>query len=345
MIKKVLITGGSGFFGENLVSKLISKGYICSVLDLNSPDKSLTQNIVFHQVDIRDKKKVIKCCKDINIVIHCVAQVPLAKNKDLFQSVNYEGTRNILDAAKLNNCEHFIYLSSSAVYGVPDFNPINELSNTNPCEDYGKAKLDGEHLVNKFNKDGLNTTIIRPRTILGNGRLGIFQILFEWIYKGKNIPVFDKGVNTYQFIHSNDLVDSIILCCKKNAYGIYNIGAEEYCSMHETLSELIIHSKSKSKIKSLNSNFVIPIMNLFSMLGLSPLASYHAKMYGKSIYFDISKSKKELNWNAKYSNIEMIKESYDWYIKNRNKVLKSKGNSQHKSIVKQRILYFFSKIF
>jgi len=345
MSKKVLITGGSGYLGENLVLKFLSKGFKCSVLDLNIPDKSLISKIDFFQIDIRDKKNVIKCCRDINIIIHCVAQVPLAKDKRLFKSVNYEGTRNILEASSINNCDHFIYISSSAVFGIPDSNPVFEFSNTIPCEEYGQAKLDGENLVNEYYTKGLNVTIIRPRTILGNGRLGIFQILFEWIYKGKNIPVFDKGKNIYQFIHSDDLVKSIILCCEKKAYGVFNIGTEDYCSMHETLSELIVHSKSKSKIKSINSSLIIPFMNFFSFLGLSPLGAYHARMYGKSLYFDMSKSKNELKWKSKHSNIQMIKESYDWYIKNRDKILLTKGKSHHKSMVKQKILYLFSKIF
>jgi len=345
MSKKVLITGGSGYLGENLVSKFLSKGLHCSILDLNIPDKALIPKIDYYQIDIRNKKKLIEYCNGINIIVHCVAQVPLAKDKNLFESVNYEGTRNILEASLINNCDHFIYISSSAVFGVPDSNPVNEFSKTVPCEEYGQAKLDGENLVKQYFNKGLNTTIIRPRTILGNGRLGIFQILFEWIYQGNNIPVFDSGKNIYQFIHLDDLVDSILLCYEKKAYQVYNIGTEDYCSMHETLSELIIHAKSRSKIKSINSSLIIPFMNFFSFIGLSPLGSYHAKMYGKSLYFDVSKSKSELNWKSKYSNIQMIKESYDWYIKNRTQILLSKGKSRHKSVVKQKILYLFSKIF
>ena len=57
------------------------------------------------------------------------------------------------------------------------------------------------------NKNEMNITIIRPRTILGSGRLGIFQILFEWVYSNQNLPVFDKGNNIYQFIHCDDLSD------------------------------------------------------------------------------------------------------------------------------------------
>ncbi len=343
--EKVLITGGSGYLGQKVLIKFLELGYECSVLDINKPESNFDSKINYFQVDIRDKTKVIDSCKGINIIVHCVAQVPLAKNKHLFKSVNYFGTQNILEASLINNVSHLIYISSSAVYGVPEINPVFEYSPTIPCEEYGKAKLDGEKLVHEYQRKGVNTSIIRPRTILGPGRLGIFQILFEWVYQGRNIPVFDGGKNIYQFIHSDDLVNAIVLCCRKKAFDVFNVGAEEYCSMYETLNSVIKHSKSKSKIRSLNSNLVIPFMNFFSFTGLSPLGAYHAKMYGKSLFFDTSKSNKKLNWKSKFSNIRMMKENYDWYILNRKDIFESTDRkSHHSSLVRQKILKLVGKL-
>ena len=343
MSKNILVTGGSGYFGEKVVEEFVKLGYKCSVLDINSFDSNLGSKVDFFQVDIRDKNKVIQCCKGIDIVVHCVAQVPLAKNKKLFKSVNYQGTENILESSIINGVDHFIYISSSAIFGIPESNPVSEESPTIPCEVYGQAKLDGENLVQSYNNK-LKTTIIRPRTIIGPGRLGIFQILFEWIYQGKNIPVFDKGNNIYQFVHSDDLVRSIVLSCKNDVYGVFNIGTEDYCSMYETLESVIKHSKSKSKIISLKSNLIIPFMNLTSFIGISPLGKYHSKMYGKSLYFDLSKSKNKLGWSSKYSNKEMMIENYNWYVLNRKNILNSKKNkSHHKSAVEQKILSLVSK--
>ncbi len=85
-------------------------------------------------------------------------------------------------------------------------------------------------------------------------------------------------------------------------------------------------------------------MHLFSKLGISPLGPYHANMYGESIYFDISKSEKILNWTPKYSNNEMILQSYNWYVNNREEILNSKSNlSAHKSAMKQKALWFIGK--
>jgi nucleoside-diphosphate-sugar epimerase len=343
MNKKVLITGGSGYFGETLTQKLIDKGYDCSIYDLNKPSNDLIKNVKYFDGDIRDFDKVNKACKDIEIIFHNVAQVPIAKNKYLFESVNNIGTKNILDAAKNNKCEHFIYTSSSAIYGVPKENPVNELTMPSPVEAYGKAKLDGENACIAY-ENNFKVTTIRPRTILGGGRLGIFQILFEWIYQNQNIPVFDNGDNIYQFVHTEDLAEACIQTMILQKSGAFNIGAKNYGSMRETLQFLLDNSNKKSSIRSIQSKKVIPFMHLASKLGISPLGPYHAKMYGKSMYFDITKSEDILNWTPKYSNKEMILQSYNWYISNREEILNPKTNlSAHKSAMKQKVLWLVGK--
>ena len=255
------------------------------------------------------------------------------------------GTENILWASLQNKIKSFIYTSSSAIYGIPSLNPVLESTDPKPGESYGKAKLDGEKIVLEYMNKGLKCSIIRPRTILGNGRLGIFQILFEWVYQNKNIPVFDSGSNIYQFVHSEDLADAMIKCIHTKNPGIYNIGASDFCTMKETLAHLINNSKSTSKIKSINSRIIIPFMKLASVLGISPLGAYHSMMYGKSMYFDIAKAKKELKWEPKFSNKEMILESYNNYIDNRVSILNNnKKKSPHKGPVKQGILNLINSI-
>lgn len=338
---KVLVTGGSGYFGELLTKKLLQRGYDCSILDINKPDSSIIDEIDYFQCDIRDYEKVLNSCQNIDVVFHNVAQVPLAKNNELFKTVNYDGTKNILRASVNQEVKKFVYTSTSAIFGVPESNPVDEDTPPSPAEEYGKAKLDGEKLSLKQSSDALEVSVIRPRTILGHGRLGIFQILFEWVYKGYNIPVFDKGTNIYQFIHADDLAEACILASEKDRGGIYNIGTDEFSSMYETLNQLVQYADTGSEIRSLPSKLVVPVMKLASSLGLSPLGAYHALMYGKSLYFDVSKAKNELGWQPEYSNKKMMIDSYDWYVKNRESILNSTDQdekSHHKSAIKQGVL-------
>lgn len=333
-----LVTGGAGFFGEEIISKLLSQGEKVRSLDLNIP-KIKHPNLEIIYGDIRDKEIVSQATKNIEIVHHNVAQVPIAKDRKQFWSVNEEGTKTILESAYKNKIKHFVYTSSSAVYGVPEKNPVTEKSTKIPLEDYGMAKLGGEILCEKYRKKGLSCSIIRPRTILGKGRLGIFQILFEWIFNGRNIPVIDEGKNSYQFIHSSDLADACIVAGREMCNDDFNIGARDFGTMKEALQNLIDHAQSKSKIKSIPFKITKFAMDVTSTIGLSPLGKYHALMYGKDMYFDTTKAEKLLGFNPAFSNDQMFQHSYDWYCTNRNKIIAGElRGSRHQSKLKRGIL-------
>lgn len=345
-MKKVLVTGGSGYFGSLLIEKLIRKGYDVGCLDINNPDK-FSNNVAFHKCNISDLESLKQIFSNYSTIFHNVAQVPLAKDQKLFREVNITGTENVCEAALYNNCEKLVYTSSSAVFGVPKSNPVNEETSPSPGEEYGKAKLEGEFICKNYSKKGINISVIRPRTIIGHGRLGIFSILFNWVSQGVNIPVLNNGDNIYQFVHADDLADACILSSNKlNKYDVYNIGSDDYGTMRSTLEELCNYAGTGSKVFSLPMKPVEIGMNIMSKLGLIPLAPYHSLMYGRSLYFDISKAKGELGFNPKYSTKKMFQESYDWYLNNTYNKDINKGKSHHKTSVNEsflKIIRWYSK--
>lgn len=343
MKKKALITGGAGYFGSLLLRKLLEKDYECVIFDLNDAEDR-PEEVEFIQGDIRDYAAVLAACKGVNVVHHNVAQVPLAKDKEAFHTVNYNGTENLLRAALEAKVDKVVHTSSSAIFGIPDQNPVTENTPPRPGEAYGKAKYEGELLCKTYVDKGLDVSIIRPRTIMGHGRLGIFQILFEWIYEGHNVPVFGKGDNVYQFVHADDLAEACILAGERQSSGTYNCGAEKFGSMREVLEALCRHANTGSKVTSVPMAPAVLGMKITSAIGLSPLGAYHSLMYGNSMYFDISKAKKELGWNPKFSNEEMFIESYEWYVKNRDAVINSTTGSHHRRGVKQGVLSLVKRI-
>ncbi|MFC1481844.1 NAD-dependent epimerase/dehydratase family protein [Candidatus Neomarinimicrobiota bacterium] len=338
----VLVTGGSGYFGSLMLRKLHEKGESCRNFDIIPPQERLVDE-EFQQGDIRNPEDIVHACRGIRVVYHNVAQVPLAKDKSLFRSVNIDGTRNLLDAALKSGVQKVIYTSSSAVYGVPDSNPVNEHSPKFPGDPYGQAKLDGEKLCLEYREKGLDVSIIRPRTIMGHGRLGIFQILFEWIFNGHNVPVLGKGDNQYQFVHAYDLADACLLAAQRPGAADYNCGTDRFGTMREVLEGLCGEVGTGSRVKSVPMWPATMGMKITSMVGLSPLSGYHSLMYGRSLYFDISKIQEELGWQPKYSNDEMFMESYAWYLKHRDHILGATGASHHRSSVNEGILSLVRK--
>lgn len=332
-----LVTGGSGYFGHLLVEKLRAAGERVGVFDLlDSTERS--PEVELHQGDIRDLAAIRAACEGVEVIYHNIAQVPLAKDRKLFWAVNRDGTSNLLKAARMAGVRKVVYTSSSAVFGVPEHNPVLPDTAPTPMEAYGRAKYEGERLCLEAAEQGLEVAVIRPRTILGHGRLGIFQILFEWIREGRNVPVLGSGDNRYQFVHADDLADACILAGRQPGTAIYNCGAERFGTMREALENLCRHAGTGSGVRGVPMGLAVAGMRLTSTLGLSPLGPYHALMYGRSLYFDISAAKDDLGWQPRWSTDEMLADSYDWYLAHRDDVLRSGGGSHHRSAVRQGVL-------
>ncbi|OHV78886.1 NAD-dependent epimerase/dehydratase family protein [Ensifer sp. LCM 4579] len=332
-----LVTGGSGYFGELLSKQLLRQGTYVRVFDLNPPGFS-HPNLEFFKGTILDRNAVKQAVSGVNKVFHNAAQNPLAKDVDLFWSVNKDGTQIIADETAAAGVEKLIYTSSSAVFGAPKSNPVTESTEPKPGEEYGRAKLAGEIICKRaVQRHGLDVAIVRPRTILGHGRLGTVHVLFNWIERGLDVPVLAGGHNKFQFVHSDDLASACIAASKVRGFATYNIGAAEFGTMRELLQVVIDYAGTASKIKSIPMGPTVLAATLASAFGLSPLGPYHLLTYGRSMYFDISKAQKELGYAPKYSNSQMIIESYDWYQANKASLSKG-GRSHHKSPVKQQLL-------
>ena len=332
-----LVTGGAGYFGTLLVERLRASGMRVRVFDINDADER-APDVQMQRGDIRDLAAVRRAVEGVDVVHHNVAMVPLAKDKAAFWSVNRDGTRHLLEAALDAKVRKVVSMSTSAVYGAPDRNPVDDATPPRPQEDYGRAKLAAEDLCHAFAARGLDVTLIRPRTILGHGRLGIMQILFEWVRRGQNIPVLGRGDNVYQFVHADDLADAAIKAAARPGPATYNVGAEAFGTMRETLEGLLRHAGTTSRVVSVPMSPAVALMKVTSRAGLSPLGAYHALMYGKAMHFDLTRTKRELGWAPRFGNVEMFCDSYDWYLRHRDEVLARHGASHHKSPVRQGVL-------
>src|SRR5690606_17420674 len=114
---------------------------------------------------------------------------------------------------------------------------------------YGISKVDAEAACEVARKNGVDVTIIRPKTFIGTGRLGIFQILFEWIREGRRIPIIGTGNNRYQLLSVDDLVDAIFRSTTQpNQNETFNIGAKAYGTVRQDLNALLRHAGSGARL-------------------------------------------------------------------------------------------------
>ena len=344
-MQNILVTGGSGFLGISLVRRLVAEGFRPRVLDVNDPkEPELEGSIEFFKGDVRDARLVAEACRDVDTVFHLAAAVLPTRGKKAYTSINAGGTHNLLEASLQLHVKQVVHISTSAVFGVPRQMPVTEDSEFRPMGYYGNAKFQGEGEIRRFRGKGLRVSILRPRTIVGTERLGIFHILFDWIKRGKRIPIIGSGDNLFQFISARDVVEASLLAAKEESNDDFNIGAEEYSTVRSDLESLVDHAGSGSRLVSIPAALVKVTLQVLDLLRLSPLMDWQYKVADKPFYFDISKAKRLLGWQPQDSNVKMFTDSYDWYNEHFRDSASAYG-STHRQAVRQRALRLLRSVF
>lgn len=327
MSKTVLITGGSGFLGCHLSRLFLKRGLKVILYDLAPLDaKDLLGKVTYIQGDIRSRENLTRALKNVDFVVHAAAALPIQLKKEVIFSVNIDGTKNVLECSLSQKVKRLVFISSTAVYGIPRTLPEPETAPIDPIGFYGESKVAGENLCLEADKKGLQVNIIRPKTFLGPERLGVFQLWFEAIYSGKPVFILGSGNNKYQLLAVSDVAKAVFCCLETKSHGeIFNIGAEKFGTWRQDLGSVISAAKSKSRIFSFPVLASQIILSILEKLGLSPIAAWHYKTLPVDSYVSIEKAKKLLKWNPEKSNSELLVESYDWYAKHRNEFIGKKG--------------------
>lgn len=333
---RFLVTGGSGYFGSLVVDRLAADGHDVRVLDLNDADDR-PAGVEFLCGDVCDRRDVRDAVDGIDVVLHNVAQVPLARDPELLRTVNVDGTVNVLRASAAAGVAKVVHTSSSAVFGVPRANPVLPTTVPAPMETYGHAKLAAEWACLDAARDGLDVSIVRPRTILGHGRLGIFGILFDWIADGRDPIVLGDGTNRYQFVHADDLAEVCVRAAACDGPGVFNVGTDRFETMRETLAALCRYAGTGAVVRSLPAAPTVQAMRATARLGLTPFAPYHWMMYAESMWFDLAHLAERLDWTPRWSTDAMFAQSYDWFVAHRAST-RDEGASRHRRSAEQGVL-------
>ncbi len=345
MQKKILITGGTGFLGVHLARHFLKKNYAVTLFDLSRLDaKDLIGKVKFVKGDVRNAKLLSKFLKNQDFVVHAAAALPIQVSKKAIYSVNIDGTKTVLNESLKQKVKRLVFISSTAVYGVPKHLPEKETSPINPIGWYGISKVEGEKLCLEYQRKGLEINILRPKTFLGIERLGVFELWFEAIFSNHSLFILGNGNNKYQLLSVSDLVMAVEKALNVKTSGeIFNIGAKKFDTWRSDLGFVIKHAKSKSKIRSLPTLPSQLALQILEILRLSPIAAWHYKTMPIDSYVSIRKAEKILNWHPKKSNQDLFLESYLWYKKNRKDIIGRKGNT-HRVGWNFKILNLVSKL-
>jgi nucleoside-diphosphate-sugar epimerase len=314
------ISGGAGFLGLHLSRRLLADGHDVRSLDVVPLDDArLEDSMQELRGDVRDRGHVEELVHGADVVVHAAAALPIQASRESIRSVNVTGTENVLRAARDAGVRRVVFISSTAVYGVPEKHPIEEDDPLVGVGWYGESKIDAEALCRVA---AVETTIVRPKTFIGPERLGVFEILFDWIREGRRIYILGKGHNRYQLLGVEDLVDAIVRAATvpEAAGETFNVGATEFGTVRSDLQALIDHAGSSSRLQPVPVKPAELALRALELLKLSPLAEWHYKTAHKDSFVDVSKAQHLLGWQPRLSNREALIETYDWYLANRGRV-------------------------
>jgi nucleoside-diphosphate-sugar epimerase len=314
------ISGGAGFLGLHLARRLLTDGHRVRTLDVVPlDDAELERSVEELRGDVRDVARVTDLVRGADVVVHAAAALPIQASRESIRSVNVTGTENVLRAARDAGVRRIVFISSTAVYGVPEKHPIEEDDPLVGVGWYGESKIDAEVLCRVA---PVETTIVRPKTFIGPERLGVFEILFDWIREGRRIYILGKGHNRYQLLAVEDLVDAIVrsATAPEAAGETFNVGATEFGTVRSDLQALIEHVGSSSRLRPVPAKPAELVLAVLERLRLSPLAEWHYKTAHRDSFVDVSKAQRLLGWQPRLSNREALIATYDWYLANRGRV-------------------------
>ena len=319
----VTVTGGAGFLGLHLARRLLAAGASVRSLDvvpLDEPD--LERSVDELRGDVRDPEAVARAVGGAEVVVHAAAALPIQASRAAIRGVNVDGTANVLAAALEAGVRRVVFVSSTAVYGVPERHPIHEDDPLVGVGAYGESKIDAEALCRDFGTRGLEIVVIRPKTFIGPERLGVFEILFDWVREGRRIYTLGRGENRYQLLAVEDLVDAIVRSfdAPGAAGEALNVGAAEFGTVRDDLGALIAHAGSGSRLTPVPVKPAEVALRALELARLSPLAEWHYKTAHRDSFVSIDKARRLLGWEPRLSNARTLTDTYDWYLEHRERL-------------------------
>lgn len=280
----IVVTGGAGFIGSNLVDYLLSQGNKVLIIDnfndFYSPDikekniqdiisnmkksEICEDHLVIYRNDIRDKLSMERIFSDnkIDSIVHLAAMAgvrPSISNPELYYDVNINGTLNLLEQCKLHNIKKFVFASSSSVYGENEKVPFSEDDAVDkPISPYAATKKSGELLCHTYHHlYGINIACLRFFTVYGPRQrpdLAIHKFT-KLIMNEDEIPFFGDGSTKRDYTFIDDIVDGIYksilwIDSDEKKYDVFNLGESETISLNEmvTTIEKVLNKKAIKNI-------------------------------------------------------------------------------------------------
>jgi len=287
---RYLITGGAGFLGSALANRLVLRGHRVQVLDdlsAGDPDR-LSSRVLFTRGDVRDVPRLWTLLQDVDCVYHLAAKVSVPESvlyPREYNDVNVGGTVSLMEAVRDAGVKRVILVSSGAVYGEQEHQPVHEDLRPNPRSPYAVSKLAAEYYVTTIGAlCGIETVILRVFNAYGPGQAippahaPVIPLFLKQALARGTLVVFGSGEQTRDFVYVDDVVDALVAAgtAKGVDRAIINVGSGKEVSVNTLVEKIarlvghevnVIHNRSQSGGES---RLVADISRARRLLGYRP---------------------------------------------------------------------------
>lgn len=332
---KILVTGVTGFLGQYVARRLISKGHFVIGVSRHKKELDFIDQIKYLSVDLTNKQKVIDVSKGVDVIIHTAALSTVWGKREDFILNNVVATDNIIRACKKNNIKKCVYISSPSIYTRAE-DRLNisedEAPRINNFTYYIETKLLAEEHIKQY-ANFMNTkfVILRPRGIFGIGDTSIIPRVIA-LNKKIGIPMIDGGKSIIDVTHVENVVESIILGINfegfyKNNYEIFNITNDQSMSIYELFNLLFTSIGEDPKYINIKFKTIYSLAGViedfyktFHIYSEPVLTRYTVCTIGNTQTLNIDKAKEMLKYKPIITIKEGIEQYARWWYKEQNKI-------------------------
>ena len=298
---KTLVTGASGFVGRRFIE--LNEDLIG--IDIESEGERIIK------CDVRNVRELVRVIEhyDIENIVHLAGAqydkyIKPKYRSDYFHT-NIEMAESIRTAASLTKIQRIVYVSTDMVYGSKISSPVSEKTDTFPIGPYGLSKLKAEQIL-QLHQNKFSLSILRPRLIIGPGRLGTIEKLARLINSGLPVFVIGNGKNRYQFISVDDICSALNLLLVYSESGVFNIGSDDPPTVEELFENTFNRLGIRNRILKVPSTLALYLLKLMDVIGYSPLASEQFRLANLDYVLDTSKLKDKLGWKPKFRDDQLL---------------------------------------
>jgi nucleoside-diphosphate-sugar epimerase len=305
----ILVTGANGFLG----SFLIRRNSDFLGIDLRSDSSRVLVG------DVRNTETLARVILEnkISEIVHLAgvqfsSYIKRDNRTDFFQQ-NIEMAKALQSIANNTGVKKIVYVSTDMVYGDKVISPVSESFIPSPIGEYGASKLTAENVL-LDPENNFYTVVLRPRLILGQGRVGTISKLAGLIKSPLPIVLIGNGKNKYQFVAAEDVCAAIELSLRLNVKGIFNIGSDNPPNLDDLFKATLLNLNRTKIILKIPMKFAILVFDFLDKLSLSPLTPEQYKIAGLDFVLDTDKIKAELGWSPTKNDQAMLFDSLNSLI-------------------------------